>query len=188
MSQWEKQVKVSMDDIFGDNDDKEVKDTYSEMSSVEKGNVYDIIYDEEYLEDLDKYYSTGEQMDLASEGIHLTVAKKYHLETGKKPIWKKRVTNKFRDWLKINFPDLVELLTDDKKSEKSKEKTHIKGHEIKEKIKDFQASEIIEEKLLTTYEHALTWLYDYMENLDFGDFIPSDEDIKKIEKINELIK
>ena len=193
MSKWEEQVKVSLNSIFDDDNDdgvdmsntKKEPDPYSKMDSSEINEVYNIVNDESYLEDLNDYYSDSEQIDLAGEGIHLTVAKKYHLETGKKPIWKGRVTNKFRDWLKLNFPDLVKLLNVEEKESK-KEKKYITGHEIKAKIKDFHTSETIEQKLAIN-EHALAWLFKYMDNLKFGDFVPSDEDIKKIEKINELV-
>lgn len=187
-SKWEKLVKVSLDSIFDDDDGVDMSnskienDPYSKMSSEEINEVYDILNDESYLEDLNDYYSDSEQIDLASEGIHLTVAKKYHLETGKKPIWKSRVTNKFRDWLKTNFPDLVKLMSEDKKTEKEKLPT-VTIQEIKT---DSDTSEIIEEKL-TIYEHALAWLYNYMEKLSFGDFVPTDKDIKKIEKIDEMV-
>ena len=187
MSKWEDQVKVSLDSIFDDADDgvdmsnsKKNPDPYSKMNEDEINEVYDLVNDEAYLEDLDKYYSVGEQMDLASEGIHLTIAKKYHLETGKKPIWKKRVTNKFRDWLKTNYPDLVELLA------KNKGCTDPEC-DILNREKSDEKVEIIEEKLLTTYEHALTWLYRFMSNLKFVDYTPTDDDLEKIQKIDELV-
>lgn len=88
-------------------------DPYSEMDNDEINKIYEEIKKDEYLRDLDDYYSNEAQIKLASKGIQLNVAKEYNIETGKKPIWKGKITNVFKKWLKTKYPDFLEFLNED---------------------------------------------------------------------------
>lgn len=88
-------------------------DLYSEMDNDEINKTFEEITENEYLRDLDDYYSYGEQINLTSKGIQLTVAKEYNIETGKKPIWNNKITNIFKKWIKTKHPDLLKFLNED---------------------------------------------------------------------------
>ena len=198
MSKWEDQVKVSLDDIFDSGDNKKTdtkKDSYSKMSNDEINEVYEKVNTQEdpYLEDINEYYSENEQLDLASKGIQLTTAKEYKLDTNKKPIWKNRITNKFKNWLKDQHPEMLEFIEKeedtindfgvDKKQKnvhsKKKEKKLITSKELKEKIRENGEIRVLKQEL--------SWLYKFMEHLEFVDYEPNDEDMKHIEKIDGMV-
>jgi len=136
-NKWEEQVKVSLDDIFGEsnNEDSQSNEESEILEEVETEN-------EEYIDfvkDLYEHYSEAERTDLEKFKIPLSFAKEYFIKTEKKPIWNGRITNKFRDWMKKNHSELTEVLSHDNEESKEEEKEQIitlTSKEIKEKIKE----------------------------------------------------
>jgi len=95
---------------------------------------------EQYLEDLGKYFTTDEQIELAENGIKLTTAKQFKSTFLKSPIWQGRVTKTFKKWLKENYPEDLNLLTSvtSQESNESKETTKkfLTPSDISRKIKE----------------------------------------------------
>lgn len=182
--------KFDLNNIFNRKKEssKTTKDIYSEMSSEELAKKHKEVQNEdneEYIKDIDDYFTEDEQINLVERRIHLTTAKEYHLETGKKPIWNNKTTQIFLDWLHDNHPDREKYITNNKKEEKETLTPYrklIKNQKEEEKNK----KEEEKNQQLNEYRNLLSWLYEFMEKLKF-DFVPTDDEIKIIEDIKELV-
>jgi len=237
MSQWENQVKVSLNDIFDDGEDdkqSEKKDTFPDTDDSELEDLEDKIND--FVEYDTTIFSRDEQIELKKNDIAFGIATRYNTETSKKPIWNKKITKKFKTWLENNddnedYPmnpeelEMYNLLLDEKWKGKDDEKGRfeldiiikeqieqnictrqqalyniINAFHLDEKLKQ---SDKKEKKFMTPKElkskikenskikelmKELTWLYNFMPNLEFVDYVPNDDDMKRIEKIDLIVQ
>lgn len=183
-------TNVDLSHIFEKTEtDKTTKDIYSEMSNEElakKAEEVENADNEEYIKDINDYFTEEEQVDLVERGIHLTTAKEYHLETnGKKPVWNNTTTKKFKAWLHKTHPDREKYLIEDDTNNKETLSPLQLVIQNQKKKKDEQELEEQEQENNNAY-NLLRWLYKFMSKFKF-DFVPTDEEIKIIEDIKELI-
>lgn len=233
-------TNVDLSHIFEKKEtDNTSKDIYSEMSKEElakKAEEVENEDNEEYIKDIDDYFTEDEQVDLVERGIHLTSAKEYTLETnGKKPVWNNNVTKKFKIWLHKTHPDREKYLIDDdtngkkmltplqiviQNQKKEKEKKEFKNpfgeswrqeytnhdvcmicHKERDLVSKYNCTCVVCDDVMSEEEYQkitskegknnevynlLCWLYKFMSKFKF-DFVPTDEEIKIIEDIKELI-
>lgn len=163
MVDWEKQVKVSLDDIFDVENE--------ESDSVDDFPIEDVVEDDDSQS---SHFTDVEVEDIVSRGIILILAEEYHGKTGKKPIWKNRITNPFKKWLKDNYPEVEEIEKALPTLKDNKEKRRMTGSELSKAM---------------DYFHHIKFLYELFgtDKIEVvKDF--SDEEIEHIEKIDKLIK
>ena len=194
-NRWEKQVKVSLKDIF---DTKEETPTDEKEVSIEKkteienlfGSKKEIVFDmkgEDEEEEVNTYgFSHDDLIELIAKEIDLKIAKEYVDKTDMNPVDNDHITDEFYEWW----------------AKKQEKKIYLTPKDIDKKIKEYKLEtqtitntsdatvtpKLIEERSddLDTYKNALSWLFKFMDNFKV-DFVPSDEDMKNVNKINELI-
>ena len=194
-NRWEKQVKVSLKDIF---DTKEETPTDEKEVSIEKkteienlfGSKKEIVFDmkgEDEEEEVNMYgFSHDDLIELIAKEIDLKIAKEYVDKTDMNPVDNDHITDEFYEWW----------------AKKQEKKIYLTPKDIDKKIKEYKLEtqtitntsdatvtpKLIEERSddLDTYKNALSWLFKFMDNFKV-DFVPSDEDMKNVNKINELI-
>lgn len=119
-------------------------DPYAEMDTNELNEIYETVNGEaEKLKDISEYFTDEQTVELASNGVKLTTAKQYKIETKKSPIWNGKITIIFKKWLKTRYPDELEFLRQNdeiheaiEKVKKKEEKQYITSKDIKRKIKE----------------------------------------------------
>jgi len=159
------QVKKQFDeiDMFSEEKEEEIKDYYAELSDEELAEMEEKFQEEQLLDDIDNYFNDNEQIELIEHGIKLTTAKKYFIETNKKPIWRGNTTKKFKSWLESNSSEEIDYLKEN-------------DNEIMEAIQQVKE-----------YEQLL-FLYNLMsEKMEFT-IPPTEDEIIKIENIKKLLE
>ena len=162
MSKWEDQVKVSLDDIF-DNESDGIDTNEEEVDEEDEEDEEDGEYTQS------DHFTDVEVEDIVSRGLILILAEQYHGETGKKPIWKDKITNVYKKWMEENYPE------EEEEEDTSKGKKKMSGSEL---------SKVME------YFHHIKFLYELMsDKMDFNlENIPTEDEIQQITKIKKLVK
>lgn len=187
-NRWESQVKVSLDDIFGI--EEETKEEEEEETEEQ----------EDIEEEFDLCgFSKEDQIELAVVGAQIKDAVKYQKETGKNPIKENgKLSKDFASWITEHkkFYTPSELKAKRLENAKKREKEQVDDIFTNEQnpkdnifaIDEEDAEEVFETHEKDVLQQALSWLYKFMGNMDFIDYKPIEADIEMLEKIEKMIK
>lgn len=184
-NRWESQVKVSLDDIFGI--EEETKEEEEEETEEQ----------EDIEEEFDLCgFSKEDQIELALVGAQIKDAVKYQKETKKDPFKENgKLSKDFMLWITEHkkFYTSSELKAKRMENAKKREKEQVDDiftneQNPKDNISVIDAEEIFETHEKDDLQQALSWLYKFMGNMEFGEYEPIDTDIEMLEKIEKMIK